>query len=49
VVYGNQAVHAVDGALYWMTYLDLGDSFGATPPPRPAFRDVVVDALRELP
>ena len=48
VVYGNQAVHTVDGALYWMTYLDLGDSWGK-PPPRPAFHDVVVDALKALP
>lgn len=49
VVYGGQAVHATDGVLYWMTYLDLGDSFGATPAPRPAFRDLVIDTLEALP
>jgi hypothetical protein len=49
VVYGDQAVHAADGVLYWMTYLDLGDFPPASPPPRPAFRDLVVEVLRALP
>jgi hypothetical protein len=49
VVYGNQAVHAGDGVLYWMTYLDVGDFPPASPPPRPDFRDLVVDTLQALP
>lgn len=49
VLHGNNAVRAVDGVLYWMTYLDVGDSFGATQPPRPPLRDLVVETLRALP
>jgi hypothetical protein len=49
VVYGNQAVFATDGVLYWMTYLDVGDFPPASPPSRPDFRDLVVETLRALP
>jgi hypothetical protein len=49
VLYNNQAVYAKDGVLYWMTYLDIGDFPPASPAPRPALRDLVIDTLRALP
>jgi hypothetical protein len=49
ILYNNQAVYAEDGLLYWMTYLDLGDFPPASPAPRPALRDLVIDTLRALP
>jgi len=49
LLYGNQAVYARDGVLYWMAYLDLGEAYISSPPPRPALRDLVIDTLRALP
>jgi len=49
LLYSNQAVYAKDGVLYWMTYLDVGDFPPASPEPRPALRDLVVDTIRALP
>jgi hypothetical protein len=40
---------AIDDVLYSMTYFDMGDSFGATFPPRPDLRDLAVDTVRALP
>jgi hypothetical protein len=48
VVAGTDVLCAVDGAFYWMTYLDLGDFPPATQAPRPALRDVALDALRAI-
>jgi len=49
LMYSNQAVYAKDGVLYWMSYLDVGDFPPASPQPRPALRDLVVDTVRALP
>jgi hypothetical protein len=45
----NLAIVAIDDVLYSMMYFDMGDTFGATFPPRPALHDLVIDAVRALP
>jgi hypothetical protein len=46
---GSQAVFVADGLIYLMMYFDAGDFPPASPPPRPALRDLVVDTIRNLP
>ena len=45
----TQGYVAADGVAYLMLYFDMGDTFGASMPPRPAFRDLAEDAVRSLP
>jgi hypothetical protein len=45
----SSAIYAAGDTIYWMTYLDLGDSFGATMAPRPPLIDLVRAAVRAIP
>jgi hypothetical protein len=47
-LYGDQAVYATDGLVYWMTYFDVGDFPSASPEPRPSIRDLVEETIRAI-